>query len=79
MLNHAVRIDDDWEQWIMEDLIENLWLKRNKPEEQLDSPPDTTKIYKYWFPKGERRAPASKPSRQEPNSMFCKESHRGDA
>ena len=37
----VVRIDDDWEQWGMEDLIENLgkWLKRNKPEEQLGIPP----------------------------------------
>ena len=37
----VVRIDDEWEQWGMEDLIENLgnWLKRNKPEEQLGIPP----------------------------------------
>ena len=77
----VVRIDDEWEQWVMEDLIENLgkWLKRNKPEEQMDSTTDTTKREKHWFSKGERRTPVSKPSRQEPTCMFCKESHWGDA
>ena len=65
----------------MEDLIENLgkWLKINKPEEQMNSPSDTTKRDKHWFCKGERRTPVSKPSRQEPNCMCCKESHWGDA
>ena len=77
----VVRIDDEWEQWRMEDLIENLakWLKRNKPEEQMDSPPETTKREKHWFSKGEERTSVSKPSRQGPNCMFCKESHWGDA
>ena len=74
-------IDDEWEQWSMEDLIENLrkWLKRNEPEEQMDSPPDTTKREKHWFSKVEGRASVSKPSKQGPNCMFCKESHWGDA
>ena len=70
---YVVCIDDAWEQWCMEDLIENLgkWLKRNKPEEQMDSPPETAKREKHWFPKGEGRASVSKPSRQGPNCMFC--------
>ena len=77
----VVRVDDDWEQWGMENLIESLgkWLKRNKPEEQIDSQPETTKREKHWYSKGEGRTSASKPSRQGPNCMFCKESHWGDA
>ena len=77
----VVRVDDDWEQWGMENLIESLgkWLKRNKPEEQIDSRPETTKREKHWYSKGEGRTSASKPSRQGPNCMFCKESHWGDA
>jgi len=77
----VVRIDDEWEQWGMENLIKNLgkWLKRNKPEEQLDIPPETTKRGKHWYSKGEGRTSASMQSRQEPNCVFCKEGHWGDS
>ena len=53
----VVRKDDEWEQWDIGALIENLtkWLKRNKPEEQMESPLDVTKREKHWFSKGESR------------------------
>ena len=77
----VVRTDDEWEQWDMGALIENLtkWLKRNKPEEQMDNSLDTTKREKHWFSKGESRISASKLTRQGPNCIFCKESHWADA
>ena len=77
----VARIDDHWKQWGMEDLTENLgkWLKRNKPEKQMDSPPETTKRAKHWYSKGEGGTSASKPGRQEPNCIFCKEGDWGDA
>ena len=61
----VVRIDDEWEQWCMEYLIENRgkWLKGNKPEELMESPTDTTTKEKHWFSKGEGRASVSKPSK----------------
>ena len=47
-----VRIDDEWGQWNIGDLIDNLgkWRKKNKPEEE-DTATETTKKEKHWFSK----------------------------
>ena len=66
-----VRIDDEWEQWSMGDLIDNLgkWLKRNKPEE-IDTVTIPTKKEKHCISKGDGGASAANPITRGPLFYF---------
>ena len=67
----VVCIDDEWEQWGMENPLENLekWLKSNKPEEQMYGPPDMTKERNNSIPK--EREELQHQTKADKSQIFC--------
>ena len=49
-----VRVDDNWEEWSMEELIGNLqkWLKRNKTDDSSTDSGESRRKERHWYTKG---------------------------
>ena len=45
-----VRVDDNWEEWDMKELIENLrkWVQRNKTDDFSAYSGDSRRVEQYW-------------------------------
>ena len=68
-----VRTDDEWEEWSMKDLVENLekWHRRNKPRETSFANEERHKREQYWY-SGEAK---EKPLRK---CIYCELDHWSD-
>ena len=51
-----VRVDDNWEEWDMMELIENLrkWLQRNKTDDSSADSGDSHRRERHWYTKGKQ-------------------------
>ena len=69
-----VRTDDNWEDWNMETLINNLqaWLRRNKPGDPPGTLREPLKRERHWFAAKGSDQPRK---RAAPCCMYCKEDH----
>jgi len=69
-----VRTDDNWEDWNMETLINNLqaWLRRNKPGDPPGTLREPPKRERHWFAAKGSDQPRE---RAAPCCMYCKEDH----
>ena len=69
-----VRTDDNWEDWNMETLINNLqaWLRRNKPGDPPGTLREPPKRERHWFAAKGSDQPRE---RAVPCCMYCKEDH----
>ena len=49
-----VRVDDNWEEWSMKELIENLqrWLKTNKIDDSSTDTGESRKRERHWYTRG---------------------------
>ena len=75
-----VRTDDDWENWQMVDLTNNLqrWLKRNRMEEQPGPVRENQKRERHWYTaKGDDKSPPDQ-TKVTPVCLYCKQGHWGD-
>ena len=73
-----VRVDDNWEEWNMKELIENLrkWLQRNKTDDSSADSGDSRRRERHWYTKGKRengREPRG------PSCLYCQGDHWGEA
>ena len=73
-----VRVDDNWEEWNMKELIENLrkWLQRNKTVDSSADSGDSHRRELHWYTKGKQengREPRA------PSCLHCRGDHWGKA
>ena len=56
-----VRVDDNWEEWDMMELIENLrkWLQRNKTNDSSADSGDSRRRERHWYTKGKQEMATS--------------------
>ena len=68
-----VRVDEKWEDWTMEDLINNLraWLRRNKAIDESPEPAGEKRKERHWFTQKNE-------GKQSPHCIYCKEQHWSD-
>ena len=73
-----VRVDDNWEEWYMKELIENLrkWLQRNKTDDSSADSGDSRRRERHWYTKGKREN-GRKP--KSPSCLYCQGDHWGEA
>lgn len=66
-----VRVDNNWEDWSMEELITNLraWLRRNKCDESSKPPTDLRRRDRNWFGRDEKK---------KPKCIYCEKEHWSD-
>ena len=74
-----VRVDDNWEEWGMKELTENLqkWLKRNKNDDSSVESGDSRKRERHWYAKGKRGNNGREP--KTPSYICCRGDHWGES
>jgi len=73
-----VRVDSNWEEWDMKELIENLrkWLQRTKTDDSFADNGDSRRKERHWYTKGKRE------NGREPrvtSCLYCQGEHWGEA
>mgnify|MGYP001793623135 CR=1 FL=1 len=75
-----VRMDDEWEKWEMEQLLEALqkWLKRNQPESVRET--SEKRKERHWYSQGGGGRVFQQKGERKPFCIFgCEEAHWGDS
>ena len=73
-----VRVDVNWEERDMKELIENLrkWLQRNKTDDSSADSGDSRRRERHWYTKGKREN-GHEP--RAPSCLYCRSDHWGEA
>ena len=73
-----VRVDVNWEERDMKELIENLrkWLQRNKTDDSSADSGDSRRRERHWYTKGKREN-GHEP--RAPSCLYCRGDHWGEA
>jgi hypothetical protein len=72
-----VRIDESWEDWDMEKLIDNLqkWLRRNISNDTGKGQGESQKRERHWFTQKKNEIYQTPREKTSPACIFCKKSH----
>ena len=73
-----VRVDDNWEEWDMMELIENLrkWLQRNKTDDSSADSGDSRRRERHWYTKGKQE---NGHGLRVPSCLYCQGENWGEA
>lgn len=73
-----VRVDHNWEEWDMEELIENLqkWLQRSKADDFSAESGNLRRRERHWYTKGKRENGLEP---RAPSCLYCQGDHREEA